>query len=868
MLMTPDEENKSVNPATVHPARQLLVSWSNNQDAWVRAITAEVIATRQPLTEAAINRICEIFLAEKKLSEDELPLIPQLSADEGIQDPTERLELTKLHKISNVNALAPNQEIEFHPNLTVLFGQNAAGKTGYVRILKRLAGVRAVEIIIANIFSIADDSIKPKAEINYKFGDDSLTLNWENESGISPFTRMSVFDTRAMAIHLDSDLTYVYTPGDLALFRYVHTAIETVKRKLDERRISAAPRSNPFFTRFNRDTQIYPLMEALGPTSDIKKFEELASVSNEEESTLEALRERMGALQPQAAQKALQNTRSDCDFFRNVLKTTDQVLEIDTDKYNELYESEDKALKTYEQSKNIFDENNLPGLQSKEWMEFIKAGEEYINHYDSHEYPLLGSECIYCRQPLAESAMALIKKYRNYSSGSLAKEAETKSKNLTTYISPISSIELSYFSIQLSNRIAPDNETPDNILAIKEFFEELTVVQNHLTNKQLIDWSVLKKTAEKVKNILITDVEQSVKLIQELESKAEERQQALISTARTLRELEARLLLRNLLTEIKDFVKISKWVQNLNQLITTRFPVITRELTNVSKTASEEMLNKDFERHFLQECRSLRAPNVQLDFPGRKGQPERRKTVADGQYHLSDVLSEGEQKVIALADFLAEAGMRASIAPIIFDDPVNSLDYLRITEVVDRIVELSQTHQVIIFTHNIWFATEILSRFEKNPKDCYYYSVEDNESVKGIITRGTHPRSDTVKNLISRVNKLIQDAAGQNGETQSALVEKGYEVLRSWCEAVVETDLLCEVTKRYQPNVMMTKLPQIKADRLKKAVEAIMPVFEKACRIIASHSQPLETLNVRPNLQQLKQDWTTLQEARKAYLEG
>jgi hypothetical protein len=67
---------------------------------------------------------------------------------------------------------------------------------------------------------------------------------------------------------------------------------------------------------------------------------------------------------------------------------------------------------------------------------------------------------------------------------------------------------------------------------------------------------------------------------------------------------------------------------------------------------------------------------------------------------------------------------------------------------------------------------------------------------------------------------------------------------------------------------MMTKLPQIKADRLKKAVEAIMPVFEKACRIIASHSQPLETLNVRPNLQQLKQDWTTLQEARKAYLEG
>jgi len=38
---------------------------------------------------------------------------------------------------SGVNALANDQTIEFCPSLTVVFGANAAGKSGYTRILKR-----------------------------------------------------------------------------------------------------------------------------------------------------------------------------------------------------------------------------------------------------------------------------------------------------------------------------------------------------------------------------------------------------------------------------------------------------------------------------------------------------------------------------------------------------------------------------------------------------------------------------------------------------------------------------------------------------------------------------------------------------------
>ena len=44
-------------------------------------------------------------------------------------------------------------------------------------------------------------------------------------------------------------------------------------------------------------------------------------------------------------------------------------------------------------------------------------------------------------------------------------------------------------------------------------------------------------------------------------------------------------------------------------------------------------------------------------------------------------------------------------------------------------------------------------------------------------------------------------------------------------------------------------------------MSTIMPVFEKAFRYIASHSQPLETQGIRPTLAELKGDYDTILKA-------
>ena len=180
------------------------------------------------------------------------------------------------------------------------------------------------------------------------------------------------------------------------------------------------------------------------------------------------------------------------------------------------------------------------------------------------------------------------------------------------------------------------------------------------------------------------------------------------------------------------------------------------------------------------------SPPTQGRFYSRcQGKAQRRKMIG-GKVKPSKVLSEGEQKVLAMADFLAEARLAGITAPIIFDDPeLFSLDHRRIREVAERIASLAEDHQVIVFTHDILLATNLLALFEKS-KRCAYFQVTD-ETGKGEVAHASGPRWDTVKSLAKRINEKIAAAHKESGEARAALVWTGYDWIRSWCACVHRT---------------------------------------------------------------------------------
>jgi len=204
-------------------------------------------------------------------------------------------------------------------------------------------------------------------------------------------------------------------------------------------------------------------------------------------------------------------------------------------------------------------------------------------------------------------------------------------------------------------------------------------------------------------------------------------------------------------------------------------------------------------------------------------------------------------------------------SPVVFDDPITSMDYRRIHEVCDRVVALANDHQIIVFTHNIWFAAELLAKGDK--KKWKYYDIRSEGGDSGVLSSANHPRVDTIAQVSNRVKKMIVGAEKADGEIKAALVEKGYEELRGLCEIVVEHEMLKGVVQRYAPNVMMTKLEKINVGRLQESRSAVIPVFEKACRYVASHSQPVETQGVRPALDELKADYEAVLKAREPHKE-
>lgn len=847
--------------------KELLAEWANAQDHWVRSIVAEALASRQPLGDEAVDEAYDRFLVEKDLKQGAALNVPLLKATGADGESVDRLELVRLGDLCGVNALCGTQEIVFNRRLTVLFGENAAGKSGYVRVLKRVAAVRSQEEVLPNL--LAAGATQPqKAALKYRLDGHEADYEWKGESGVPPFTRMTVFDARAVAVHLDADLTYSYTPRDLSLFRISHEAIESVRAKLDTARAAALPKGNPYLPMFARGTKVYSRIETLGAQTDIGELEKLATITDCEAAELPEIRSRLDALKSEAGQLRLEVAKGDLDLFRRVLGVSSRLEGIDWAKYRVLLAALDAARKHHEDATvTAFQGIAIPGMMSDAWRRFVEAGEVYIQATESEGYPTEGEACVYCRQPLESAAVDLVRRYRDFCNNQLKKsvtDAQADCDNFTRMVT-----ELPVSSLQSDVRHRVDPMDPTAIPAVLRDSLALLVLadslQGRCTGGEPVSDTEAKRVqqlAAKLSAVAREAIRQADELVNELKVASAEREKIVLELSNRVAELDARIKLSEVMNGVKEHVTNAKWAAAAEKL-GGRFPTLLRSLTEVAKSASQELLNQDFERLFENERKALRAPQVRLEFPGRDAQPKRRKRLA--KHTLSEVLSEGEQKVIALADFLAEAAMPQAVAPVVFDDPVTSLDYKRLQHVVDRIVQLSAERQVVVFTHNIWFTAELLNRFEKNPAACSYCEISNEDNTPGKVEALQHPKWDTPNKIAKEIEDRIRAAEKLTGTVREDVVRAAYGQIRSWSEAFVERELLADVTARYRPHVRMTSLPQIKADRLAGTVNAVLPIFEKACRITIAHSQPLETLCVKPKLEELKDDWKTLTDAQKKY---
>ena len=209
-------------------------------------------------------------------------------------------------------------------------------------------------------------------------------------------------------------------------------------------------------------------------------------------------------------------------------------------------------------------------------------------------------------------------------------------------------------------------------------------------------------------------------------------------------------------------------------------------ISNLSKTAHNELLTETLKNQFIEELKSLRYTNLNVNLESEKnekGTSSTKLTITKNK-DLKSILSEGEQKAVALSLFLAEAKIQIAKNPIILDDPVNSLDHKIATKFANRLLELE--NQVIVFNHNKLF----LDAFETSrgnhicktiDTDCnnsrgkhirVYLVNSEGKNSKGVLS---NYKANTAKNHIKEAKSLLNKSPFNQSLSVANLIRKAVE---------------------------------------------------------------------------------------------
>ena len=187
--------------------------------------------------------------------------------------------------------------------------------------------------------------------------------------------------------------------------------------------------------------------------------------------------------------------------------------------------------------------------------------------------------------------------------------------------------------------------------------------------------------------------------------------------------------------------------------------------------------------------------------------------LANNKAKIPEIASEGEQKCIALAGFMAELIVDNRKSAIVFDDPVNSLDHLWREKFANRIVEESNTRQVVVLTHDLPFLKMLEDVANQHQLPISISAIRRHGKLAGYPmneppwgTMKTSARIGKLKGELPKIKKLF-NAPDQEPYLQA--VDRFYDQMRKTWERLVEEWLFNGVIERFGLGVQTKRLEKI-----------------------------------------------------------
>ena len=861
-----------------------ITEWASKQPDWQQDALRRVALSSEieDLDTSAI--LANLKLATGLRQEGEL--VSQPFTKDHLQPDAQTVPLAHLcsiDNVKNVNRLAPNQKLTFAlDGITLIYGHNGSGKSGYCRILKKFCRTIVKDTIHPDVFATGNS---PPAEARIRFKLEGATdvsdSTWQDgEEGPGDVAHLSVFDSHNARLYVDERNRIDYLPYEIELLMRFAQLLTNLQEKLSTEIIQVNYRLNVHLpTGFTPGTAVSELIDRLKSKTPIatlpknKEIDALGMWTDALEQNLKALQQTMNN-DPVLLAERCRRVRGILSGLVEELTTRRNALS--QAKAMELKQAVSYARVTAEAASlaatTLFKDEPLPEVGSDPWQLMFQHAKEYSKlAYPEVEPPATRDSdlCVLCQQPLTEEAAERLHRFENYVVSEAKKNAEKAAAVRDEKSATIKAVHLrsTEDAKSLLGEFAGLSDTRAKTAADVEKF----IKAAHERKKKLLaavesgDFSVIAEFNGSVIDQLRAEMQVLADEAASHDGVSEddierERQRLELTTLLDRKRLSGNLeTIRARRDDIELKARLQKCVS------ATKTNAVSLQVRALRKELVTEGLNN----RILAETDALDLKYIPLvvNDDSRKGE-SLFEVRLEAQHKVTsrDVLSEGEQRALGLACFLADVNGQPVNHGIIVDDPVSSLDHIRIRRVADRLVrEAAKGRQVIIFTHSLPFFFEVGSLAAAHTPDSVPVLTnvirKEAERVFGIIEKESEPwvakrTTKRIEFLEDKIKKL-KTLADKDDENYRQMVTEFFTGLRETWERLVEEVLLCKVVERFGTDVKTQSLKGVEVTD--KDYKTIYWAMKGASERSGHDMAPQKNIPL-PKIEDLKKDLKNLKE--------
>jgi len=731
-----------------------------------------------------------------------------------------RIWLTGIKDLENVNALKAKQRVVVGKQLTLVYGENGSGKSGYARVLKKTARCteKAIESILPDVFTAAPVPASAKAMFEIDLGAGPVDVPWQDGQPVpNDLKRFAVFDCKCARHFLSASNQLSFAPAIFDALQLLGDVTSSIKQQFLGVVKQFTPPKQLAFQFMVDQTTVGKALDAITVQTNPETIKALGQWSDKDATTLDAKEAELARLKtqsPQTIRETINREKRDATTLQTTIAAI--VTELNADAVV-LIQQQVTEVNTYEQAyqaavKLALGGSKIEGVGTDAWKSLIEAAAAFstTQAYKGHAFPATSDAalCVLCQQPLGAEAAERLKGFWAFLQDDAAKKRDAAKETLKQSLEKLGNIPRDMPPEVAVLREEYEKNHPDLWLKTTEFFdsvrERLTSVEKAVAGESWDAIPILNADAATLSRELVATLDKRLKAVQD-----DANVQAAITKLTTeIAELKARKQLSGYLQLVLDHITAIKTVARAQKAADE---IKTNSISLKAKELHTGFITDAFKARVKEYMTSvgLRRAKVAIGERSERGKVLHSIAVEGAKQPVlpESIFSEGERTAISLAFFLADLGSVADTCGVIFDDPVTSLDH-RIREgVVNALVTEAKERQVIVFTHDLAFYCELLSAATIAQVEATSNHVEAFNTTVGHLSTAEPRESLKVTQRYGELEKHIKEAeqAG-NPDDFNRAVDRFYSLLRAAWERSVEELLFNQVVARYQKEVMTQRL--------------------------------------------------------------